>query len=105
MPENLCNEGGVVLTYNIIKCTNRNVHNGCNERAEGNHHCYVKFEGVMVDIICKIDKKYEKCVKKSKYTNKKFLYGKLNRALYGTILGAKLFYDKLSSELVKLEFK
>ena len=67
--------------------------------------CYVKFEGVMVDIICKIDKKYEKCVKESKYTKRKFLYGKLNRALYGTVLGAKLFYDKLSSELIKLEFE
>ena len=67
--------------------------------------CYVKFEGVMVNIICKINKKYEKHVKKSEYTNKKFLYGKLNRALYGTILGVKLFYNKLSLELVKLEFE
>ena len=67
--------------------------------------CYVKFEGMMVKIICKIDKKYKKCVIKSKYSNREFLYGKLNRALYSTILGAKLFFDKLLSELVRLGFK
>ena len=33
------------------------------------------------------------------------MYGKLNRALYGTILGAKLFFDKLSAELVGLGFE
>ena len=33
------------------------------------------------------------------------MYGKLNRVLYDTILGAKLFFDKLLSELVKLRFK
>ena len=47
--------------------------------------CYVKFEGVMVYIICKIDKNCEKCVKKLKHGNRQFLYGKPNRALYGTI--------------------
>ena len=29
----------------------------------------------------------------------------MNRALYGTILRSKLFYDKLSLELVKLKFE
>ena len=59
---------------------------------------------MMVKIICRINKKYEKCIVKSKYSNREFLYGKLNRALYGTILGAKLFFDKLSSELTGLGF-
>lgn len=60
---------------------------------------------MMVKIICRIDKKYEKCMKKSKYNNQKFMYIKLNRALYGKILGAKLFFNKLSSELLKLGFE
>ena len=73
--------------------------------AKGND-CYAKFEGVMiVDIICRIDKKYEKRIKKLRNGNQKCMYGKLNRVLCCTILGAKSFHDKLSSKLIKLGFK
>ena len=39
------------------------------EERKGND-CYVKFEGMMVKIICRINKKYEKCIVKSKYSNR-----------------------------------
>ena len=32
--------------------------------------CYAKFEGIMVEIICRINKSYKKCVIKSKYSNR-----------------------------------
>ena len=67
--------------------------------------CYVKFERMTVKIICRIDKRYEKCVKKLKDNNRKFMYGKLNRVSYGTILRTKFFFNKLLLELVKLGFE
>ena len=33
----------------------------------------MKFKGVIVDIMCKINNKYKKCVKKLKYGNQKFI--------------------------------
>ena len=58
--------------------------------------CYLKFEGLMVKIICKIDPSYKKYVLTNKTTGKKRLYGKFTKAEYGTLLGAILFYQKLS---------
>ena len=49
----------------------------------------------MVKMICKIDPSYEKDVLTNKTTGKKRLYGKLNKAVYGTLIGAILFYQKL----------
>ena len=53
----------------------------------------------MVNIICDIDPAYEKFVLTNKKTGKKKLYGKLTKAVYGTLLGAVLFYQKLSDQL------
>ena len=53
--------------------------------------CYIKFEGLMVKMICKIDPSYKKYVLTNKTTSKKRLYGKLIQAVYGTLLGAVLF--------------
>ena len=58
---------------------------------EDNNNCYSKFEGLMVDMICDIDLSYEKFVLTNKRTGKKKLYGKLTKAVYGTLLGAILF--------------
>ena len=61
--------------------------------------CYLKFEGRMVNMICKIDPSYEKYVLTNKKTGKKKLYGKLTRVFYGMLLGTILFYQKLSDKL------
>ena len=63
------------------------------------NNCYSKFEGLMVKMICKIDSSYEKYVLTNKTTGKKRLYGKLTKAVYGMLLGAILFYQKLSDQL------
>jgi hypothetical protein len=51
----------------------------------------------MVDMICQIDCKYNKNV--IRRGSKKFIFAKLNKAVYGTLLGAILFYQKLSKQL------
>ena len=66
-----------------------------------NNDCYLKFEGLMVDMICDIDPAYKKFVLINKETGKKKLYGKLTKAVYGTLLGAIFFYQKLSGQLYK----
>ena len=53
--------------------------------------CYLKVEGLMIKIICEIDPSYEKYVLTHKTARKKRLYGKLTKAVYGTLLGAILF--------------
>jgi hypothetical protein len=59
--------------------------------------CYLKFENVMVDMICQIDSKYiDNVIRRG---NKRFIFAKLNKAVYGTLLGAILFYQKLSKQL------
>jgi hypothetical protein len=60
--------------------------------------CYIKFEGAMVSMICDIDPKYKKDVVYGK-NGRKYLYAKLTKAVYGTLLGAILFYEKLSKQL------
>ena len=54
--------------------------------------CYLKFERLMVDIVCEIDPCYKKYVLTNKKTSKKKLYGKLTKSVYKTILGAIFFY-------------
>jgi hypothetical protein len=62
--------------------------------------CYLKFEGAMVSMICGIDPKYKKNVVFGK-NGKKYIYAKLTKAVYGTLLGAILFYQKLSKQLIE----
>jgi hypothetical protein len=61
--------------------------------------CYLKFEGAMVSMICDIDPKYKKNIVYGK-NGKKYIYAKLTKAVYGTLLGAILFYEKLSKQLI-----
>ena len=58
--------------------------------------CYLKFEGLMMKMICKTDLNYRKYVLTSKTTGKEKPYGKLTKAVYGNLLRAILFYKKLS---------
>ena len=53
----------------------------------------------MVDMICDIEPSYKKFVFTNKKTGKKKLYSKLTKAVYGTLLGAILFYQKRSGQL------
>ena len=43
--------------------------------------CYLKFKGLMVDMICDIDTSYKKFVLTNNKTGKKKLYGKLTKAV------------------------
>ena len=61
--------------------------------------CYIKFEGMMVEMLCEIDPTYKNKVLYTKDGQRKFLYGKLEIAVHGTILGAIFFYNKLSKQL------
>ena len=63
------------------------------------HPGYIIFEGVMVDMIYEIDPSYDKNIICSKDCKRKFLYGRLIKAVYGTLLGAIIFYNKLSKHL------
>ena len=67
--------------------------------------CYLKFEGLMVDMICDINPCYRIFILTNKKTSKKKLYGKLTKAIYGTLLGAILIYQKLSGQLYKWGYK
>ena len=66
---------------------------------QNKHSRYIMFEGIMVEMICEIDPSYHKNVIWSKDCKKKFLYGRLVKVVYGTLLGVIIFYDKLSKHL------
>ena len=68
------------------------------------HPGYIMFDGIMVEIICEIDPSYYKNVTWSKDHKNKFLYGRLVKAVYGTLLGAIIFYNKLSKYLTDHRF-
>ena len=91
-------EGRQVVTCNILRAFLQA------DRPEDND-CYLKFEVLMVDIICDIDPSYKKCILINKKTGKKKLYGKLTKAVYGTLLGAILFYQKLSGQFYDWGYK
>ena len=57
------------------------------------------FEGIMVEKICKIDRSYYDKIVWSKDCKKKFLCDQLIKAAYGTLLGAIIFYNKISKHL------
>ena len=60
---------------------------------------HVKLVGELVDLLCKVDPTYQQFIT---YEGKqKFIYTELDKALYGTIQAALLFWKKLSSFLKK----
>ena len=66
---------------------------------------YIKFTGSMVDILKKIDPKlYGRCTVTTK-KGKRILYAKANKAIYGTLKAALLFWKKLSDQLIKWDFE
>ena len=68
------------------------------------HPGYIMFKGIMVDMICEIDPSYHDKVICSKDGKRKFLYGRLIKAVYGTLLGAIIFYNKISRHLTNHGF-
>ena len=59
--------------------------------AEEKYPTYLKFEGVMVDLILEIDPSLENKViyeKKGSKKERKILYGEINRAVYGSTLSS-----------------
>ena len=52
----------------------------------------------MVDMICEIDAKYKDYIYTTKYGGK-VLYGSLTRGVYGTTIGAALWFEKLTNQL------
>ena len=68
------------------------------------HPGYIMFEGIMVDMICEIDTAYHDQIIWRKDCKKKFSYHQLIKAVYGTLLGAIIFYNKLTKHLTDHEF-
>jgi len=68
------------------------------------HPAYIKFEGLMVDMICEINPSYVAKVQWNRERTRKFLYARLVKAVYGTVLAAIIFYNKLSKHLIEHGF-
>ena len=62
----------------------------------------------MVEMIYQIKPEYRKLIRKTTRKNggvRKVLVGKVTKAIYGTLLGAVLFYNKLKGVLIKMGFE
>ena len=62
------------------------------------------FEGIIVEMICKIDPSYYKNAIWSKDCKKELLYRRLIKAVYRTLLRVIIFYNKLSKHLIDHKF-
>ena len=63
----------------------------------------VKMVGELADLLIRVDPSYEQFVTYER--NQKVIYTELDKALYGTLQGALLFWKRLSSHLInKLGF-
>ena len=61
---------------------------------------YIRFTGSMVELLQRIDPElYSKCIVTTR-KGKKVLYAKANKAIYGTLKAAILFWKKLKGKLV-----
>ena len=67
--------------------------------AEMKDHVLVKLTGIAVDVLCRANEKYKKFVVFEK--GKKVIYLKLERALYGCIQSALLWYNTFVTKLQK----
>jgi len=72
-------------------------------KADMNKYTLLKFTGESVDIMCRMNQKYEEYV--SFESGKKVLYVQLLKALYGCVVSALLWYELFSGYLKELGFK
>ena len=73
------------------------------EMPEEDDDVIVIFEGKMVELLLRTDPSYEKYVHINK-SGKKMLYVRLNKAMYGCLRAARLFYDNLAAQLRNMGF-
>ena len=67
---------------------------------------FIDLRGKMAELLCQTDpKKYRPHMKFCKSRKEYYIYGQLNRALYGTLQGSLRFWEDLSSYLTSLGFK
>ena len=70
--------------------------------------CYIRFKNAMVEMLCQIKPKYWKLIQYTKMRNgrmRKVLVDKITKGIYGTFLGAILFYKKLRGVLMDMSFQ
>jgi hypothetical protein len=73
------------------------------ERDKDGNHTIMKIRGVLVDILCKMDDIYKDFVI---YENgKKVLYVHITKAIYGPLVSAMLFYNRLVKDLQDIGFE
>ena len=65
-------------------------------------HTIVKITGRTLDIMCEINKKYEHCVVIEK--GRKVMYVRMNKALYGCVESALLWYETYAKVLTNMGF-
>ena len=99
---------GLLLTCVIDAAEDRDVATadvtGAFLQADMNDFVTVVFEGTMVDLLVEVDKEYKQYIHTTS-TGKRLLYVKLNKAMYGCIKAARIFYENLKEQLLKMDFK
>ena len=70
---------------------------------EGGNRTIMKIRGVLVEILCNMDKSYEEYVMYEQ--GEKVLYVQIIKAIYGLLVSALLFYKKFRASIKKLGFK
>jgi hypothetical protein len=63
----------------------------------------MKIRGPLVEILCEIDPNYRQFVVSE--SNRQVLYVQIIKALYGLMISAMMFYNKLKTDLIKNGFK
>jgi len=67
------------------------------------HRTIMKIRGPLVEILCEMDPNYREFVVSE--NNRQVLYVHIIKALYGLMVSAMLFYNKLKNDLIKIGFK
>lgn len=67
--------------------------------------CYIHFETLMVKMICDINPEYKQHVAYTHNGRQQHLYAKVKKTVYGTLMGAIPFYNKLSNQLEEWDFE
>jgi len=74
------------------------------EKQDKDGHCTImKIRGPLVEILCEMDPNYRQFVVNE--NNRQVLYVHIIKALYGLMISAMLFYNKMKTDLIKNGFK